>query len=152
MEGMEKERRQIMSQSKDNLLTGQEIVPKNLRDRGVERFAPRDPRLQKIIAKANAALEGNVREFLEKWCDVKGAMDLSTPMEDIRMRMKLNDIAVCHMQVKMKPELDGVWIIKGDQPLVCFTDPIYRNKKVVINRIILHAGTAARALEPGGTA
>lgn len=141
-----------MSQSKDSILTGQEIVPKNLRDKGVQRFSANDPKLQKLIAIANATLEGNIREFLEKWCDIKGAQDLSTPMEDIRLLMKLNDIAVCHMQVKMKPDLDGIWIIRGDQPLVCFTDPVYKNKKLVINRIILHAPTAARTLQPEGRA
>ena len=127
---------------KNGLLTGIEVLPEQLRGPDGPEIIRASPKLQKIIAKAHATLEGNVRLFLEKHCGVIGAHDLETPMEDIHFRMKMLGIQVRHVNVAKRPWLSGTWILKmaqntnprvapDVQPLVCFPVPKMKNGKLM---------------------
>ena len=135
--------------AKNSLLTGFEILPEQLRGEEGKRVIMADPRLQKMISKAHADLEGNVRLFLEEHCGVYGARDLDTPMAELKRRMEMLNIVVLHVEVKAKPELTGTWIMKvlrnpdprkkpDFQPLVSFPDRKMKNGQLLPQmRIIL---------------
>ena len=92
---------------------------------------------RKLLDKYHADLEGNVRYFLEEHLDVKGARDLDIDMETINQRMELLDIHIIHVTVKNQPELNGIWIMKGNKPIVSFTDPRLENGKINLKKIML---------------
>jgi hypothetical protein len=92
---------------------------------------------RKLLDKYHADLEGNVRYFLEEHMDVKGARDIDLDMETLNQRMELLDVHIIHVTVKNQPELNGVWIMKGNKPIVAFTDPRLKNGKVELKKIML---------------
>ncbi len=117
--------------AKNRLLTGVEIVPEELRGEDGRRVIMASPKLQKMIAKAHADLEGNVRLFLEEHCGIIGARSLDTPMNDIKLRMQIMNIEVRHVNVRKKPHLSGTWIIRSGKPLVSFPDRKMKNGKLL---------------------
>lgn len=122
---------------KNELLTGVEILPEQLRGEVGRRAILATLKLQKIIEKAHATLEGNVRLFLQEHCGVTGARDLETPMETIKHRMRLMNVEVRHVNVQKKPQLSGTWIIQSGKPLVSFPDPKMKNGKLLPQMMIL---------------
>lgn len=92
---------------------------------------------RKMLDTYHADLEGNVRYFLEQYLDIKGARDLDTDIETILKRIELMNIQILHVNVKNQPELTGVWIIKGNNPIVCFPDPRLKDGKLKLTKIIL---------------
>ena len=116
--------------SKNGPLTGVEILPEQLRGDEGRRIVMADPKLQKMISKAHADLEGNVRLFLEEHCGVIGARNLELAMDTIKLRMRLMNVEVRHVNVHLKPHLSGTWIIQGGKPLVSFPDRKMKNGKL----------------------
>ncbi|RJP48725.1 MAG: hypothetical protein C4586_08385 [Anaerolineaceae bacterium] len=133
--------------AKNGLLTGVEILPEELRGEQGKQIILASPKLQKMISKAHADLEGNVRLFLEEHCGVIGARDLNLPMEDLKRRMQFMNIVVLHVNVRKKPELTGTWIMKvlhnpdprkkpEYQPLVSFPDRKMKNGQLLPQMMI----------------
>jgi hypothetical protein len=92
---------------------------------------------RKLLDKYHADLEGNIRYFLEEHLDVKGARDIDTDMETLNQRMELLDIHIIHVTVTKQPELNGVWILRGNKPLVAFSDPRLTNGKIELKKTLL---------------
>jgi hypothetical protein len=92
---------------------------------------------RKLLDKYHADLEGNIRMFLQEHMDVKGARDLDTDIETLHQRMELLDVHIIHVTVKKQPELNGVWIMRGNKPIVCFTDARLENGKINLKKIML---------------
>jgi hypothetical protein len=93
-------------------------------------------RYKRLIQKYHADLEGNTRLFLEH-LGVDRARDLDEPMENIRQRMELLDIHIIHVTVTKQPELNGVWILRGNKPLVAFSSPRLINGRIELKKTIL---------------
>ena len=91
---------------------------------------------RKKLDKYHADLEGNVREFLSH-LGVEKAIDLDEPLENISKRMELLDLHVIHVTVKRQPDLTGVWVMKGNKPLVSFSAPRLKDGKIELTRTIL---------------
>ncbi len=139
--------------AKNGLLTGVEILPEQLRGNDGARVIRATPQLQKLISKAHATLEGNVRLFLEEHCGVTGARNLETPMETIKLRMKLMNVEVRHVNVRAKPQLSGTWIIQSGKPLVSFPDPKMKNGKLLPQMMIKLQSSAIKVVSgPKGNA
>ena len=91
---------------------------------------------RKLLDKYHADLEMNIREFLSH-LGIEKVRDLDEPIENIRQRMELLDIHVIHMTVKKNPSLNGVWVMRGNKPLVAFSSPRLKNGKIELIRTIL---------------
>ena len=92
---------------------------------------------RKLLDKYHADLEGNVRLFLEEHMGIAKARDIDEPLESILKRMDLLDVHLIHCTVKEQPELNGIWIMKGNKPIVAFTDPRLEGNKIRLKKIML---------------
>jgi len=137
----------------NGLLSGVEIIPEQLRGKDGSAVIMASPKLQKLIAEAHATLEGNVRLFLEEHCGVYGARNLETPMDDIKLRMKLMNVDVRHVNVHSEPQLSGTWVIQGGKPMVSFPDRKMRGGKLQPQMMIKLRSTAIEIISgPKGNA
>ena len=139
--------------AKNGILTGAEILPEQFRGEDGNRVIMASPKLQKIISKMHAELEGNVRLFLEEHCGIIGARDLELPMDTIHLRMKLMNVEVRHVNVRTNPQLSGTWIIQSGKGIVSFPDRKLKGDKLQPQMMIKLKSTDIRIVSgPKGNA
>jgi hypothetical protein len=113
-----------------NIVSGVEEIVRGVIPQGMYK------KNRKLLDKYHADLEMNIREFLSH-LGIEKVRDLDEPIENIRQRMELLDIHVIHMTVKKNPSLNGVWVMRGNKPLVAFSSPRLINGRIELKKTIL---------------